>query len=211
MDEARFNSLREYVRHGGYLVLAARTALKDRYNALLPSRGPGPLAELAGVEVADYYALDEPAPVKGNWFSGYSYQWAELLNITDTNITVPAAKYEPYNGWLDGQPAITVHSYQSGLVYYVGTNLDDAAQEEFMAKVIRTANINSVLETPPGVQAARRMRPDGKEIIILINHTRQRQMIELPRQFTENLKGIDLEGKVEMAPYGVAVLTPIQT
>ena len=67
------------------------------------------------------------------------------------------------------------------------------------------------METPAGVQAARRTRADGQEIIFLINHTRQRQSIDLAKPYTENLKGITLEGKVEMAPYGVAVLTSLES
>ena len=211
MDEKRVNNLKAFVQHGGYLVLTARTAMKDRFNSLLPSRQPGLLTELAGVEVLEYFSLDEDVPVKGNWFFGHSRQWAELLAITDSNVTVPAARYGASNGWLDDQPAITVHGYRSGLVYYVGTNLDEATQTEFMSRVLRTANVHPVLETPLGVQASRRTREDGKEIIFLINHTRQRQSVDLPRPYTENLKGLTLEGKIEMAPYGVAILTPIQS
>ncbi len=207
LDENRLNNLREFVGRGGNLVLTARTAMKDRDNALLPSRQPGLLRSLAGVEVLEYFALDEDVAVKGNWFEGRTQQWAELLKSID-DVTVAAAKYETANGWLDGQPAITVHGYRSGLVYYVGTNLDDEAQKNFMARVLKTANINPVLETPAGVQATRRMQPDGQELIFLINHTRQRQSVVLPRSYLENLKNIKLEGKVEMAPYGVALLTP---
>ena len=209
LDDNRFNNLKDFVQRGGNLVLTARTAMKDRDNALLPSRQPGPLRELAGVEVLEYYALDEDIDVKGNWFYGSSSQWAELLNITDQNVTVPAARFEEGNGWLDGQPAITVHGYHSGLVYYVGANLDEEAQLEFMKRVLKTANINPVMETPKGVQAARRTRPDGSEIIFLINHTRMRQTIDLTRTYHEHLKDLTLEGRIEMAPFGVAVMTPI--
>jgi len=208
LDENRFQNLRDFVSRGGNLVLTARSAMKDRDNALLPSRQPGLLRTLAGVEVVEYYALDEDVPVKGNWFDGRTQKWAELLKPTD-EITVSAAHYGSANGWLDGQPAITVHGFRSGLVYYVGTNLDDEAQKQLMARVMKTANINPVIETPAGVQAMRRMRPDGGEIVFLINHTRQVQTVRLPKAYRENLKGLTLEGEVDMAAYGVAVLTPL--
>jgi beta-galactosidase len=207
LDEGRFESLKSHVQHGGYLILTARTGMKDRDNRLLMARQPGPLREMAGVEVLDYYALDEDVPVKGNWFKGYSQKWAELLKVTDVNITVPAAYYEKSNGWLDGHPAITVHGYRSGLVYYVGTNLDESAQSEFMARVLKTCNISPVLEVPPGIQAAKRVKEDGQEIIFLINHTNQQISLELTNTYQEHLKNLELHGKIEMAPYGVAVMT----
>jgi beta-galactosidase len=209
MDEQRFNNLRSHVQHGGYLILTPRTAVKDRDNALLPSRPPGPLREMAGVEVAEAYALEEPVPVKGNWFNGVSQRWAELVKLTDVNITVPAARYLPCNGWLDDQPAITVHGYRSGLVYYVGTCLDDKAQNDFLARVLKTCNLNPPFEVPPGVELSRRIREDGTDILFLINHTRERKSVNIMHTYHEHLKDLELAGQVEMAPFGVAVITRV--
>ena len=65
-------ALKTFVSRGGLLVLTIRSGMKDSYNALLPMRQPGLLRELAGVEVEDFYALDEPVPVKGPWLNGQS-------------------------------------------------------------------------------------------------------------------------------------------
>ncbi len=51
-------------------MLTLRTGMKDRHNALLPLRQPGALAELAGVEVEDYYSLEDPILVGGKLFQG---------------------------------------------------------------------------------------------------------------------------------------------
>lgn len=209
VDEQRFNNLRSHVQHGGYLILTPRTAVKDRDNALLASRPPGPFREMAGVEVAEAFALDEPVPVKGNWFNGVSQRWAELIKLTDVNITVPAARYLPCNGWLDDQPAITVHGYRSGLVYYVGTCLDDQAQNDFMARVLKTCGLNPPFEVPPGVELSRRVREDNTEILFLINHTRERKSVNIMHTYHEHLKDLEIAGQIEMAPYGVAVITRV--
>ncbi|MDT8305682.1 MAG: beta-galactosidase, partial [Anaerolineae bacterium] len=42
LDQARAEALSSYVDGGGHLVLTARTGMKDRDNALLPARQPGP-------------------------------------------------------------------------------------------------------------------------------------------------------------------------
>src|SRR3546814_10540997 len=48
-----------YVKAGGNLILGPRSAMKDEYNRLDPVRQPGPLAELLGGQVEQYYALDK--------------------------------------------------------------------------------------------------------------------------------------------------------
>ncbi|MCY2925753.1 MAG: beta-galactosidase, partial [Planctomycetota bacterium] len=105
LNETRVANLTRFVERGGHLVLTLRTGMKDETNALLPLRQPGPLAGLAGVEVAEYYALDEPVPVAGECFTGSATVWAEMLRVRDEAGTRVLARYGASNGWLDGQPA----------------------------------------------------------------------------------------------------------
>ena len=57
--------LLEYVRNGGQLVLGPRSGMKDDFNALLPQRQPGYLADALGARVEQYYALEKEFPVSG--------------------------------------------------------------------------------------------------------------------------------------------------
>jgi DNA-directed RNA polymerase subunit RPC12/RpoP len=66
-----------------HLVLTLRSGMKDGYNALLPLRQPGLLAEAAGIEVEEYYALEEPVPVTGLIGNGTGKIWAERLKVKD--------------------------------------------------------------------------------------------------------------------------------
>jgi beta-galactosidase len=75
LNETRVTNLTNFVHKGGHLVLTIRTGMKDEYNALLPFRQPGPLTNLAGVEVEDYYALDQPVSIEGNWLQGQTHLW----------------------------------------------------------------------------------------------------------------------------------------
>lgn len=207
----RAERLRKFVSRGRNLVLTVRCAMKDAYNALLPMRQPGPLAEMAGVEVEEYYALDEDVPVNGNWFTGVSRIWAERLRIPENAHTATIARYGPANGWLDNQVAITVNSYKGGFVYYVGTYLDDAAQDALLGRILQNAAIRSPIQTPPGVEAGRRIAADGREIVILINHTPVAQEVTLPWPAYEHLNALELEGEVTLGRYGVLVLTKRET
>ncbi len=208
LDDGRAAALREYVNRGGILVLTPRTGMKDRRSALLPQRQPGPLVELTGAEVEDAYALTDPVPVKGNWFEGTSRVWAERLRIMDPGRTTPVAHYGACNGWLDGQPAITLRSFGRGWVFYTGAYLNDAAQDRFLEHILGVSKVATFV-SPPGVEVSARVRPDGKRVTIVINHLREERTLTLPWRGRDHLSGNVIEGPVKLPPYAVAVLTEV--
>ncbi len=209
VDEHLAERLTAYVKNGGKLVITPRTGMKDETNALLPARQPGFLADLAGVEVEEYYALDEPVPVKGNWFTGEARRWAERLKVHDDRYLSVIARYLPSNGWLDDQVAIAVRGLSSGLVYTVGAYLDDTAQDAFFQRVIDMAPLKPLIETPPDVEVCRRTGAQGMEVFIVINHSRTEQVVKLPWMAIDHLANRPVNTELKLAPYGVAVLTKI--
>jgi beta-galactosidase len=210
LDEQRVQHLRAFVEAGGHLVLTARCGMKDRYNALLPARQPGPLAELAGVEVEDYYALEAPVPVQGDGdgdrLEGQARIWAERLRLLDGSRASVLVRYGPSNGWLDGQPAVTLNAHGKGLVYYIGACLDEATQQTLTRRILDEAG-QQVIETPAGVQWCSCLAASGAQVAIVINHTRAAQVVELPGAAHECLSDRNVERVLELPAYGVAVLT----
>jgi beta-galactosidase len=206
LKEKSVTQLKEFVRRGGYLVLTLRTGMKDEFNALLPVRQPGPLAELAGLEVEDYYALLNPIPIKGNLFDGTAKLWAERLKVLDAKLTIPAARYGAANGWLDGEVAIAVHPFGKGMVYYVGAYLDEASQQVLMDHILTTAGIHG-MKTPAGIEVRTRQSRAGEEIYFVINHVRTEQTFRLPWPAREHLNQQEIIGELKLPPYGVAILT----
>ncbi len=93
-------NLIDYVKGGGHLVLGQRSGMKDDDNSLWTERQPGPLEQLLGGRVEQYYALVDPVPVSGKWGSGESPLWAELLSTKDGDTEV-LLRYGKSNGWLD--------------------------------------------------------------------------------------------------------------
>ncbi len=211
-NPATVEILQEYVNRGGYLVLTARSGMKDNNNALLPQRQPGALAKMVGVEVEEYFALQEPVPVKGNWFEGQSSLWAERLVLTGKNSAHVVARYGKSNGWLDNQVAISVNIVGNGIVYYVGTYLDDAAQQALLARFLKTAQITTI-NTAPGIEFRARIGSDGAgrrtENYIVINHTSIQHTLHLPWPAFDHLTGQNLSEELILTAYGVAVVTPI--
>lgn len=206
LDETRAARLTDFVEKGGHLVLTIRSGMKDDFNALLPLRQPGPLAEIAGVEVEEYYALRDPVPVIGQNLNGESRLWAERLRIRDETATRVIARYGMSNGWLDGQAAITSHAYGSGRVTFVGAYLDEASQQNLIDDILKSAGVQPVLDCPEGVEARRRLGAGGDDVFILINHERTEKHIPLPWPAHEHLRKIEAR-ELLLEPYGVAVFT----
>ena len=138
--------------------------------------------------------------------------WAERLRILPGADVQILAHFGPFNGWLDGQPAITRHSFGRGQVTYVGVYLENPEhQQTLLDEIVTAAGVTPDLVAPPLVEARRLVRPDGSEIYILINHARQAVDVPLPWP-AENL--LDPPGAIRwtplqiLEPYGVAVLSP---
>ncbi len=207
--QAMVEVLREYVAQGGHLVLTVRCGMKDEYNALLPQRQPGGLAEIAGVEVEEYFALQEPVPVIGNWFEGQSILWAERLGLLEEKNARVIARYGKSNGWLDDQIAISVNSYGKGLVYCVGAYLDEAAHQALMARVLKTAAVTTIA-TSPGVEICSRQRPGGQKIYIVINHTSNEKTLRMPWPVFDHLTKVEFAEELKLPAYRIAVFTTVE-
>ena len=204
LNEARVERLETFVRKGGHLVLTVRTGMKDRYNALLSSRQPGDLAAAAGVEVEEYYSLLEPIPLSMDGMQASAAQWAEHLRVRDEAGVQVLATYGESNGWLDGQPAITAHAFGAGKVYYVGAYLDDAGQRHLLEGILQQAGLE-IFPAPAGVEVRRRIGQDGRQLFLVINHSREECSMPLPWPAYDHLAGRAVE-QLELEPYGVAVL-----
>jgi beta-galactosidase len=205
-DQTTVEALRKYVEEGGHLLLTLRSGMKDRYNALLPQRQPGGLADMAGVEVEDYYALLEPVPVSGKLFQGQSSLWSERLAPIGQDVQV-LARYGKSNGWLDDQIAISRNVYGKGCVYYVGAYLDGPAQQTLLEHVLESAEVATHV-AEPGIEICRRIRPGGEEAYIVINHNSRPCAVHMAWTSFEHLTGIPLGTDFDLAGYSVAVLSP---
>jgi beta-galactosidase len=211
LNDQRVAHLKTFVKKGGHLVLTLRSGMKDEYNALLPTRQPGALVELSGVEVEEYYALMTPVPLAGDGWKGTSSIWAERLRIREVEGTQVLATYGESNGWLDGQPAITRRCIGKGTVTFIGAYLDDVSQKSLLQQITREAAVQPVMETPTGVEACRRVNSKLGDIIILINYNRAKRCIRLPWPAHEHLNNQSVGNEITLDPYDVAVLTHISS
>jgi beta-galactosidase len=202
-----------YVKAGGHLVLGPRSGMKDEYNALNPQRAPGPLVDLLGARVSQFYALDTDVPVSGNLGSGTANIWAETLAPTLETFALGSGAphalltYGPSNGWLDNQPAAITRTVGTGSITYIGAWLDQPLLNSLTASFVKNAGVQPILPgVPDGVEVCPRSGSD-KSVLILINHTVAAQHIALPATMTDLLSvGSSKVSSVDLPKYGVAVL-----
>jgi len=194
------DELASWVREGGHLVLGTRAGMKDEHNALHARRQPGPLCELLGAHVEEYYALDTPIPLEGG---GEGKIWAEWLkpDCADVEVTL---RYGRYNGWLDGQPAIVTRAVGRGRVTYVGGWFDEATFDSMVEDWLMGWERSPVI-APEGVEVMRRVGPE-RNLFIVINHTRAPSDLTLARPMLELLTESRYESKLTLGPRAVALL-----
>jgi beta-galactosidase len=197
-------NLEAYVRNGGHLVLGPRSGMKDEDNGLWPQRQPGPLAELLGAKVAQFYALDATVPLSGEWGAAHDELWAELLTVKspDTKILM---RYGKSNGWLDDQPAAVTRKLGKGSITYIGASLDPIAMKRAAAWMLSDAGLQPILPNiPEGVDVAIRTG-DSKDVLILTNYNTNSVTITLSSPMHDVLAG-GTTSSVTLPQYGVAVL-----
>jgi beta-galactosidase len=219
LPQATAEHLIAYVKQGGHLVLGPRSGMKNEYDGLWPARQPGPLEELLGGRVEEFYALDQPVattPVVDGGAEGKGAVWAELLQPMNGNAnggaTAVIAKYKASPGsagWLDGQPAILTRQVGKGRITYVGFWPDAATLSALTAGWVKDADVAPLLpNTPEGVEVCERTG-DGRRVIVVINHSTEPKHVALPAAMTDLLKG-GSASSVELEKYGVAVLESSQ-
>lgn len=192
--------LEAYVRGGGRLVLGPRSGMKDGDNALWPQRQPGPLADLLGATVEQYYALDAPVSITGA-VSGKVNVWAEALAPASSGAKTIATYQDP-GGWLDGKPAIVTRSFGRGSITYVGAWLEPAALSALATRLLDDAGIKPILAgAHPDLEIAERAGA-GKRVLIVINHGDVAHEVALPAG-AEPAGGDWQDGRV--GAHGVAI------
>ena len=197
-------NLEAYVRNGGHLVLTPRSAMKNEDNSLWPERQPGPLADLLGARVEQFYALDKPVPTTGDWGAGTSTLWAEQLGSLSPETKV-LLRYGPSNGWLDNQPAAVTRRVGKGSMTYIAATLDPASLEHAISWMLTDSGLSPVLpDLPAGIDVAVRSG-DNKKALILTNYNPSPTPIALPSSMTDALTGTSAT-TLTLPPYGVAVL-----
>jgi beta-galactosidase len=186
VDDAVAANLRRYVEGGGVLCLTPCSGVVDEYNKAFETRAPGPLADLAGVEIEERGALPEPIALRRHTglpedAVGYGRLIAEEVHPASAQVL---ATFD--EGWRRDLPAVTVNRFGRGQVVYIATGLGEADLAGFMAWLCDLAGVTGLCETPEGVRAYER-RGGGIRLRLLLNSSDEEQAAKLEEGWTDAL------------------------
>jgi beta-galactosidase len=206
------NQLVEYVRAGGVLLADCRTGIKDETN-LIPSRTPLGLLSLAlGIKIEEYESLGLGITDKeettymfrneGNLkevFTAIHYaDW-----ITPTKATAIARYDLPY---LKPYAAVTRCVFGKGVGWYVGTIAkEESFYDKLADRLLADAGTEPLIKPPAGIEVVKRASHE-KQLLFLINHTSEDNVVIVPPDKKEVVTNEITESELRLAPFGVAVL-----
>ena len=201
--------LRRYVEKGGILVTTARSGVKDMYNAVVEQPLPGLLAEVCGVEVAEYDVLpadlDIPLDLELTGFTmksqpAHARLWCDILAPTTARVV---ARYQ--SQYYTGRAAVTLNRFGQGQALYVGTVGDAALHDAVISWLVEAAGLKPVLLTPEEVEATERWKGD-RRLLFLLNHADQAKEVLIPQPMRELLSEQTVRQQVTLPPRGVLIL-----
>ena len=207
MDDQLAGRLADFVEAGGVLLVTARSAIRDRNNQVRPSPLPGPLAALCGLTVEEFGKI-EPGELSLSTEavripSGAGY---EILNPASAEVL---GKWDaPLDGSphaATGQPACCVRRAGEGEVVYLGTYLTAENAPAVFDLLLARCDIRPLAECEPGVEVTRR-RDDRRAFIFVLNHHPTVQVVTHLPKGTDLVAQKPCQGRLELAPWEVAVI-----
>lgn len=197
--------LAAYVRHGGTLVVTARTGFKDE-RGQVPGPPPGHLPELMGVTAEEFDSLppgrvNHVRFVEGATGSAPVSPWFEVL---DPGAARSVAVYE--DDYYAGRPAVTMRELGQGRAIYVGVLAGSDLYSLLLDWLLPLLDVGAALETRDGVEAMARVGPAGK-VLFLLNHNRAPATVTLLEGTIDALTKEPMARQLELGPRDVRIST----
>ena len=203
VDNPLVEKLRAFVKNGGALILSFRSGVKDEHNVVTNRTLPGPLAEMAGIEIHDFDPhTNQAQEVAGpDGVASPARVWFDILTPTTAKPLLSYTK-----GYYAGKAAMTGNRFGEGRVYYLGTELAPETYLKGAKLEAEGAGLALGPELPEGVELAAREK-DGKRILFLINYTEKPQTVSLGQALQNALTGQSEPAEVSIPAFDVKVLT----
>jgi beta-galactosidase len=186
---------------GAHVVVTCSSGVVDEHDHVRLGGYPGAFRDLLGVRMTEVLPLlsGEVLELEHGWRGTV---WSEEGDVDDDVEVVARVLAGP----VPGQPAVTRRALPGGgVAWYVATQLDDAAWDALLRRVLGEAGVQPAAAVPPGVEAVRRVSDDGaRSYLFLLDHTGEEQRV--PARGTELLTGTAVAGEVVVPARGAAVL-----
>ena len=196
--------IRSYVKDGGTFVTTYFSGIVNEHDLVIPGGYPGNLRDILGIWVEEQDALPE------NESNRFFYENAEypaemLCDIMHLEGAESVSLYE--EDFYRGTPVITENQLGEGTAWYIGTRSDRRFYRRLLTDIFRETGVQSVMQTPEGVEAAVREN-EHRKVIFLMNHTSEEKDILMGDNYTEMItgRGIKVGESLRMNGKDVAIL-----
>jgi beta-galactosidase len=206
LPDALAQRLSNFVANGGILVCDGRTAVKDETSLMHTRTLPGLLSDALGISIEEYEALTADMQYSVNGKDGFRGNYT-AVQYADWVKPTSAQSLAGFEDWhMQSYAALTRNVYGKGIAYYAGViTKEESFYDALVAEVLVAAHLTPVLKPPAGVEVSIREGAD-KKLLFIINHTEQKQTINVPIGKLELLTGAVTSGTLELDYYGVAVI-----
>jgi beta-galactosidase len=202
IDPEVASALNGYVQGGGTLVLAPRTAVKDRFSVTPERPLPVWLDDLAGVRVTDYQSVsaEQRVAVSGA-VAGEVQGWFEEIEL---NGAESLARYS--DGAFAGSPAFTEHETNGGRAVYLGGAATAPTLDRLYVHLASRLGL-SLMQLPDGLEVVRLEGLGDGELLMVLNHTETEHRLDFNGyHWHDHFSDAIGEDAFAVGPYGVALL-----
>ena len=193
--------LSEFAAGGGHLVCGGFSGVVDENDHIHAGGAPGPLRELLGVAVDEWWPIPDGErvgirlPDGGHADAALWSEWLEPLDGATEVVGVYA------DGELKGLPAVT----RRGTAWYVSCHLGSGTGA-VLGTVLEESGVRPVAPgLPEGVEATVRRGPDA-EYLFLLNHGEVTVEVPVPAGGRDFLTDAPTESTFSLPPLGAAVI-----
>ena len=200
------DALAGFVAAGGQLVVGPFSGVVDHREQIHEGGAPGPLRDLLGVEVDEWWPLAD-GETRTVAFAGDNSAGAHGVRVWSEWVeTAPGtevlATYA--DGDLAGRPAVTRRSHGAGAAWYLSAGLEPDGMRALLAQVFDAAGVPTTA-TDPAVEVV--TRTDGStDYTFVLNHGRHQVSAPGIPGGRDLLTGSDATAGLTLDAFGVAVV-----
>jgi beta-galactosidase len=160
MDAATADSIREFVRKGGAVIMTGYSAMLNEHGQVYSSALPGRLSDVFGIRISGFEETEQFNELSKLGLKGDSIRLSfggQSLDSHSPRFDVIHAQGATVLGQIVGldqdYPIVTSHNFGSGTAIYVGLPARENVLEPIISDLISRLGINTGPVVPEGVMA----------------------------------------------------------
>lgn len=200
-SDPTLDTLAEYARLGGRLIVGPRTGYGDDEGRMRTATAPAVLGPHAGVRYREFAALAEPIEVvRAGEVVGTAHGWADCLEATDAEPLL-AYRHELFGRWV----AATHRTVGSGSITVVGTLLDRQTLADLVSDI--AGPVDGILAARPSSVTAHSLTSPRGRVWVVHNWSPRPSTVGLARAAASVVDDATHEAgsTVELGPWDVRV------